>query len=66
MPLETKVDTMVPTCVGMKVTKSVTFLYILHWKWNFQRRVVLEIDFVRFRLQEVCQNVFAARRILPR
>ena len=45
--------------------KSVTFLYILHWKWNYQRDVVLEIDFVRFRLQEVCQNVFAARQLLP-
>ena len=33
--------------------KSVTFPYILHWKPNLDRRLVLENDFVRFRSREV-------------
>ena len=42
------VGNIVPTCVGSKVTEKCNFSYILHWIWDFQRRVVLESDFVRF------------------
>ena len=52
-----------------KMCKKVHFYYILHWNLKFQRDVVLEIDFVRFRLSELLQEsvcrvrMFAARQV---
>ena len=37
----------------VSLEKSVTFPYIHHWKSRFQRRVVLENDFVRFRSRDL-------------
>ena len=47
---ESRVDNNVPDRVDRKVTEKCNFSYILHWNSEFQRDVVLEIDFVRFRL----------------
>ena len=41
------------TCgLTIGVMEKCNFSYILHWNPDFQRELVLEIDFVRFRLQE--------------
>ena len=61
-----EVDTIVPNRIDKKSMEKCNFSYILHWNPNFQRRLVLEIDFVRFRLQNLLPECFAARTYLPR
>ena len=48
-----KVDRNVHLRIDNRSNEKCNFSYILHWNPNLDRAVVLEIDFVRFRLREV-------------
>ena len=47
-----KVDRNVYLRIDNRSMKKCNFSYILHWNPDFQRRLVLENDFVRFRSRE--------------